>query len=42
LPWFDAHVWAYAEVFELDELLSEGFTHGRQYGRVRAINPLLE
>jgi predicted nucleic acid-binding protein len=41
LPWFDAHLWAYAEVFELDELLSEDFTHGRQYGRVRAINPFL-
>jgi predicted nucleic acid-binding protein len=29
LSWFDAHLWAHAEVFGLDELLSEDFTHGR-------------
>jgi predicted nucleic acid-binding protein len=39
LPWFDAHLWAYAEAFELDEILSEDFQHGRLYGRVRATNP---
>ena len=39
LPWFDAHQWAYAEVFGCDEILSEDFQHGRRYGRVRAINP---
>ena len=39
LTWFDAHVWAYADVFGLDEILSEDFQHGRQYGRIRATNP---
>ena len=41
LSWFDAHLWAYAEVFELDEIVSEDFAHGRLYGRVRAVNPFL-
>lgn len=41
LHWFDAHLWAYAETFGLDELLSEDFQHDRIYGRVRAINPFL-
>jgi predicted nucleic acid-binding protein len=39
LGWFDAHQWAYAEVFGCDRILSEDFQHGRQYGRVRAVNP---
>jgi len=39
LSWFDAHMWAYAEVFGLDELLSEDFQHDRVYGRVRVVNP---
>jgi len=41
LPWFDAHLWAYAEHFGLPELLSEDFQHDRLYGSVRAINPFL-
>jgi predicted nucleic acid-binding protein len=39
LEWFDAHLWAYAEYYGLDELLSEDFQHDRLYGRVRAVNP---
>jgi predicted nucleic acid-binding protein len=39
LPWFDAHLWAYAEHFGLDELITEDFSHGRLYGSVRAVNP---
>lgn len=39
LSWFDAHMWAYAEVFGLEEILSEDFDHGRRYGAVRAVNP---
>jgi predicted nucleic acid-binding protein len=39
LSWFDAHLWAYAEHFGLDELLSEDFQAGRQYGSVRVANP---
>ena len=42
LSWFDAHIWAYAEVNGLDEILSEDFEHGRRYGTVRARDPFLE
>lgn len=41
LAWFDAHLWAHAEVFGIPEILSEGFEHGRHYGRVRVTNPFL-
>ena len=41
LAWFDAHLWAYAEHYGLDELISEDFEHDRQYGTVRVINPFL-
>jgi predicted nucleic acid-binding protein len=39
LSWFDAHLWAYAEVFSLPEILSEDFENGRLYGSVRIVNP---
>jgi predicted nucleic acid-binding protein len=39
LSWFDAHLWAYAECFGLDELISEDFQSNRVYGRVRVRNP---
>jgi predicted nucleic acid-binding protein len=39
LSWFDAQLWAYAEYYGLDDLLSEDFEHGRLYGSVRVINP---
>jgi predicted nucleic acid-binding protein len=39
LSWFDAHMWAYAERFGLDELVSEDFQHGRMYGTVEVTNP---
>jgi len=41
LPWYDAHLWAYAEHFGLSELYSEDFEPGRLYGTVRAVNPFL-
>jgi predicted nucleic acid-binding protein len=41
LSWFDAHLWAYAEHYGLEELISEDFEHGRMYGSVRANNPFL-
>ena len=41
LPWFDAHLWAYAEANGIPEILSEDFTHGRHYGSVRVTNPFL-
>jgi len=42
LPWFDAHIWAYAEHFGLDEILSEDFQHGRRYGAVKVTNPFID
>jgi len=42
LSWFDAHLWAYAEHFGLDELLSEDFQHDRLYGSVRVSNPFVK
>ena len=42
LPWFDAHMWAYAEHHGLETLLSEDFQHGRVYGSVQALNPFLK
>lgn len=41
LSWFDAHIWAYAEVHGIEELLSEDFQHGRMYGTVTVRNPFL-
>ena len=42
LPWFDAHMWAYAEHFGLSEIISEDFEHGRMYGTVRISNPFTQ
>jgi predicted nucleic acid-binding protein len=39
LAWFDAHLWAYAEHYGLEEIVSEDFEHGRLYGSVRIRNP---
>lgn len=41
IPWYDAHLWAYAEHYGLPELLTEDFEHGRKYGTVRVRNPFL-
>ena len=41
LSWFDAHLWAFAEVHRCDEILSEDFEHGRHIGRVRIRDPFL-
>lgn len=41
LSWFDAHLWAYAEVHGIPEILSEDFEHGRHYGGVRTVDPFL-
>jgi predicted nucleic acid-binding protein len=41
LSWFDAHMWAYAERYGVEEILSEDFEHGRRYGGVRVVNPFL-
>lgn len=41
LSWFDAHVWAYAEHYGLDEIISEDFQHGRLLGTVRVRNPFV-
>jgi predicted nucleic acid-binding protein len=39
LSWFDAHLWAYAEHYGLEEIVSEDFQHERLYGAVRTTNP---
>jgi predicted nucleic acid-binding protein len=39
LSWFEAHLWAYAEHYGLEEIVSEDFDHGRLYGSVRIRNP---
>lgn len=39
LGWFDAHMWAYAEHYGLDEILSEDYSDGQLIGRVRVRNP---
>jgi predicted nucleic acid-binding protein len=41
LSWFDANLWAYAEHFALDRILSEDFEHQRLYGAVTVINPFV-
>ena len=42
MSWFDAHLWAYAEVYGLAEIISEDFQHGRIYGSVMARDPFIE
>jgi predicted nucleic acid-binding protein len=39
LSWFDAHMWAYAQVNGLSEILSEDFQNGRLYGGIRTTDP---
>ena len=41
LSWFDAHLWAYAEHYGLQEILTEDLQHDRLYGTVRAVNPFI-
>lgn len=41
LPWFDAHIWAYAEHYGLSEIISEDFSNGQLIGKVRVRNPFL-
>ena len=41
LPWFDAHLWAYAHEYGLSDIYSEDFQHDRLYGTVRLINPFI-
>lgn len=41
LSWFDAHMWAYAEHYGMNELYSEDFQHDRVYGSVHVINPFV-
>jgi predicted nucleic acid-binding protein len=41
LSWWEAHVWAYAERYELSPFWTEDFQHGRVYGGVQMLNPFL-
>ena len=38
---FDAQIWAYAEHYGLQEILTEDLQHDRLYGSVRVVNPFL-
>ena len=42
LPWYDAHLLAYAETFGLREIVSEAFAHDRLCGTVVVRNPFLD
>ncbi len=42
MGWFDAHLWAYADVYGIPRILSEDFQHGRLYGSVEVVNPFLQ
>jgi predicted nucleic acid-binding protein len=35
------YLWAHAERFGLEQLLSEDFQHGRLYGTVEAVDPFV-
>jgi len=39
LSWLDAHLWAYAEHYGLEEILTEDFSDGQLIGTVRIRNP---
>jgi predicted nucleic acid-binding protein len=41
LNWFDAHLWAYAEHYGLETILTEDLQHDRLYGAVRVVNPFI-
>ncbi len=41
LNWFDSHLWAYAEHYGLEEILTEDLQHDRLFGTVRVVNPFL-
>ncbi|MGH7848510.1 MAG: PIN domain-containing protein, partial [Candidatus Binatia bacterium] len=41
LPWFDAHMWAYAEFYNLSPLYTEDFESGTRLGTVEIVNPLV-
>ena len=41
LEWYDAHMWAFAERYGIEQLLSEDFEHGRRYGMVQVVNPFV-
>jgi predicted nucleic acid-binding protein len=41
LNWFDAHMWAYAEHYGLEEIITEDPQHDRLYGTVRIVNPFV-
>lgn len=41
LSWFDAHLWAYAETFQIPELLSEDLSNGVRIGNTTMRNPFV-
>jgi len=41
MNWFDAHLWAYADHYGLEEIVTEDLQHDRLYGGVRVVNPFI-
>lgn len=41
MSWFDAHLWSFAEYYQMETLYSEDFQHQREYGNVRVIDPFV-
>ena len=41
LPWYDAHLWAYADAYGIDEILTEDTPSKPWCGTVRYTNPFL-
>jgi len=42
MSWFDAHLWSFAEYYQVERIYSEDFQHQRIYGRVQIINPFVD
>lgn len=42
MSWFDAHLWSFAEYYQIERIYSEDFQHRRIYGGVQIVNPFVE
>ena len=39
MSWFDAHLWSFAEFYQIECIYSEDFQNQRIYGNVQILNP---
>lgn len=42
MSWFDAHLWSFAEFYQIERIYSEDFQHQRIYGSVQILNPFAD